>query len=307
MRGQNIEGIVSDLQRFSLHDGPGIRTTVFMKGCPMRCFWCHNPETWARQPQLRIALSRCTGCGACLEACAAGAIRLKQGAALTDRALCVGCGACTQVCATGARSVCGRTYGPEALVEELMKDSAYYRNTGGGVTFSGGEPLMQSDFVAEAAGRLREKGVGVAVETALCVPEEALRRMLVHLTYAIADIKMLDEEEHRRATGVGLERILSNFEVLADAGIPLLVRTPVIPGVNDTREAIGRIAGFLRGRKALDGYELMPYHPYGEVKYEEMGLGRPAPIDARGLSRSVQALAESAREAGLACVRVSGA
>lgn len=306
MREPNIEGMVSDIQRFSLHDGPGIRTTVFMKGCSMRCFWCHNPETWSKSAQMRFMENRCTGCGACVSRCPEKALRLTDEGPRVDRARCAECGLCAHACIAGARTLCGKRYTPDELAAELRKDLPYYKNTGGGVTFSGGEPLLQADFLCATAALLKDAGISIAMETALNCDAEAVRAVLPFMDYVIADIKLLNEEKHRRATGVGLNRILPNFELVRQSGKKLLVRTPVIPGVNDDEHSIVEIARFIAGSPTLDGYELMPYHRYGAAKFGELGIEEQSiSLSTDGLYDKCLALAESARACGLETVMVA--
>ena len=299
-----ISGLITDIQRFSLHDGPGIRTTVFLKGCPLRCFWCHNPETWVGKPEVQFFQDRCIGCGSCLKACPLGLHVQDDGRREFRRGQCIACGKCIDVCCTGALAMAGKWWTPHDLLKELIKDRSFYEHSGGGITLSGGEPLMQSGFCLQVLQLCKEAGLHTAIETSAFCRWEDLGGLLPWLDMVIMDIKHLDDEKHKEATGVSNEVILRNTRKLAEAGIPLLIRTPVIPSFNDTPEAIGAIAEFIRPFRNLYYYELMPFHGMAKGKYQSLGLKNKAESLHRPEQETLLALAQCAREKGIADVRI---
>lgn len=297
-----VDGIVFEVREFCLHDGPGIRTTVFFKGCPLRCAWCHNPEGLTPEPELLVNRAACTGCGACEKACPLGgsAQRRPNGADTPDSsrafqpADCTACGACVAVCPQGCRRVCGRRVSAESLADELRRNEAFFLQYNGGVTFSGGEPLMQAAFAVSLATRLRP--VHVAVETSGYASPERYRDVVQAVDLVIQDLKHPDAEEHRRYTGVDPAPIWTNLAWLKASGKPFIARIPLIPGVNDAPETLAGFADLLVGPSGLTGVELLPYHLTAGAKYALVGLeyappfdpdrplnADPAPFIARGL------------------------
>ena len=267
---------ISNLQRFSLDDGPGIRTTVFFKGCNLRCAWCHNPECISGGHTLQLLQDACTGCGGCVSACRQGVHHIDQnGRHHLDRSLCVGCGACAYQCTHGALTLIGTRYEPESLLQELLKDRRYYETSGGGVTFSGGEPLLHPDYLVRMLELCRGAGLHTAVDTAGCVPFPVLERVLPLADLFLYDIKLWTSERHQAATGVPNQLILENLRRLTDAGGAVYLRTPIIPGYNDDLEELGCIARFLAdlpARGQVQKIQLLPYHNYGVGKYVSIGL-----------------------------------
>lgn len=237
-----MTGIITDIQKFSLTDGEGIRTTVFLKGCNMRCLWCHNPETLLPQPQQAVYPEKCIHCGHC------------------DR------------CPTGARVTLGREATAQAVFEELLSDLPYYLASGGGVTLSGGEPLLQAAFSAELLALCREAGIHTAVETNLSLPFARLEALLPVLDIVYYDLKAMDDRLHRDWTGVSNKPVLANARRLAALGVPAEVRTPLIPGCTATAENVAAIAAFLGGLGNVRAYELLNYNPLGEPKYAALGM-----------------------------------
>jgi pyruvate formate lyase activating enzyme len=300
-----MTGIVSDIQRFSLHDGPGIRTTVFLKGCNLRCFWCHNPETLRHRPELQTFPEKCIGCSACLTACRNGAHALEDGKKVFRRALCVGCGACARSCYAEGLVLIGREMTVEEAFAEVMQDRDFYQDSGGGVTVSGGEPLFQRDFTRALLERCKAEGLHTAIETNLAWPWETVAAVLPVTDLVMLDIKTLDAAKHAEGTGVSNRRILDNARRLARTDKPLIARTPVIPGFNDAPEDIRAIAAFLAEFPNLLSYELLPYHPLATGKYESLGIEYRASGLKRPPKETMRALAADAREAGIA-VKTAG-
>ena len=300
---QDLCGLITNVQRFSIHDGPGIRTTVFLKGCPLRCFWCHNPETWRFKREVQLFPDRCIGCGACLERCPQGAHVQVDGQRQFRRELCQACGRCVETCYAECLVMAGRWWTPEELLQELLRDREFYQQSGGGITLSGGEPLMQQRFSLRVLQLCKGEGLHTAIETSAFGRWRELEELLPWLDLIMLDIKLMDEGEHRAATGVSNRRILANAQRLGQAPVPLIVRTPVIPTVNDTPEAIGAIALFIRDWPSLRGYELMPFHRLAEGKFRSLGLTYRASSLVAPTKETMEALARSAREAGVAQVK----
>jgi pyruvate formate lyase activating enzyme len=291
-----VDGIITDIQRFCVHDGPGIRTTVFFKGCNLRCAWCHNPETILPQPQLQVHPDKCIACGACLAACPRGAHTAVDGQRNFNRRLCTACGTCVRTCYAEALKLVGREVAGPAVLAEVLEDRAFYANSGGGVTLSGGEPLCQQAFAIEVLRLCRDAGVHTAIETNLAWPWEHVEPVLPWLDLLMADIKTMDTALHRQWTGTGNERVLDNVRRLAGRDLPLIIRTPVIPGVNDTEKEIGRIADFIADLPNLQYYELLPYHPLGLGKYASLGMASSIPEDLRLDGERLKELAAVARQ-----------
>lgn len=268
-RSLKEEGIVFDIQRFSIHDGPGIRTLVFLKGCPLRCLWCCNPESQAFSPELLFDPGKCISCKTCAETCPRGAISVTGERLFFERELCQGCGKCAQVCYSGARMIAGRKMSVEEVLEEILKDTLFYRNSGGGVTLGGGEPLAQPDFAAAMLEASKKKRLHTAIETAGHIPWVHFEKVLPYTDLFLFDVKHMDPEVHRNFTGKDNALILANLERLARKG-SVIVRTPVIPGFNDTQDQIGAIARFAH-RLGICELHLLPYHRLGEGKYRLLG------------------------------------
>ncbi len=291
-------GIVFNVQRASFHDGPGIRTTVFLKGCPLRCPWCHNPEGIAPWPQVMVNPERCLGCGACTAACSRPKGPLASGAALGEEG-CRACGQCLDACPTAARQPVGRRWGVDELLQEVVKDRAAYEISGGGVTFSGGEPLAQPAFLLACLEACRREGVATAVDTCGVAPEEVVVAAAQRTDLLLWDIKHLDPARHLEATGAPLEMVLANLHRVAAVGVPIWLRVPVIAGFNDDRdtfEALCRLAGSVSG---VTRVALLPYHRTGTAKAARLGLAPGvAPLAAPARER-VEAMAAALRAAGV--------
>lgn len=272
-----MEGSISDIKRMSVHDGPGIRTTLFMKGCPLRCLWCHNPENLRMEPALSFTQKLCVGCGACADVCPHGVHHLAEGKHTLQYDSCRLCGACVDACLPGALKIYGKKAAPKEVAELLLEDTVFYMESGGGVTFSGGEPLLQSKFLAETMKLLKQHGIHIAVDTCGEVPWSAFTDVLPYTDLFLFDIKHLDSEAHRRGTGRGNERILVNLERLGKEGSAVEIRTPVIPGYNDNMEHLQSIAQLLRQHPTVRTWRLLPYHSMAKGKYEALGMEYPMP------------------------------
>lgn len=265
----SVKGLITNIQRFSLDDGPGIRTTVFFQGCSLHCAWCHNPETIPKLPVLRYHAALCIGCKACAAVCPNSAHRFSQGIHTINRILCTNCGSCTNVCPADALHLSGRLYTAEELTEELVRDKAFYRNSNGGVTFSGGEPMLQTDFLARVLAGCRRRQLHTAVDTAGNVDWEHFERILLDTDLFLYDIKLISPSLHRECTLVSNARIQDNLLRLIARSAAVLVRIPLIPAFHDDQE-LEKLAAFLAPLK-LQRIELLPYHRYGIGKYEELG------------------------------------
>jgi len=298
-------GRIFDIQRFSTHDGPGIRTTVFFKGCPLRCFWCQNPEGLSIDIELDFVAQRCAGCGECVKACPTGAHVFEHGAHRVERDRCRLCGAGAEVCLAGALSLVGRETTAEDVVATVLQDRVYYERTDGGVTLSGGEPLMQPDFAADILARCRDEGIHTALDTCLECASDALCRVLPLTDLFLIDLKHMDDTRHRAGVGRGNQQIVANAETIAAADAPVIVRVPVAPTFNDSVEAIRAIAEFATRFPRLVHLELLPLHRLGEAKYENLGL-KPQTSHLEPLSRRrIAELADAAQRAGVP-VKVAG-
>lgn len=273
-----MEGMVFNIQKFSVHDGPGIRSIVFLKGCPLACRWCSNPEGIHKNPQFFFREDRCIGeneCGLCKEGCKKQAIQMEDGRPVFLRELCGDCTDCAEVCPSKAIERTGRWMTPEEVLEEVLKDDGFYSRSGGGLTLSGGEPLLQAEFAAELLDQARKSGLTSAIETTGCVSWEQAEPVFRRLDVIHYDLKSMDTEKHRQFTGVGNELPKENFQILCKTfpEKPIIVRTPVIPGFNDTPEDIQKIIDFIaenRGEAKVI-YELLPYHAFGVMKYQYLG------------------------------------
>jgi len=260
------------MQRFSVHDGPGIRTTIFLKGCSLRCFWCQNPEGIHLKPEIMFFQDRCIGCGRCLTACPEGARLIRDGKPAYLREKCVACGKCTQTCYAGASVLAGKLMTVDEVAEEVLRDRIFYETSKGGVTLSGGDPLVQHNFSLSLLERCKDEELHTAIETAANCPWNVLAKLLPATDLIMMDIKHLDPNKHREVTGVSNELILENARRLAQTDKPLIIRVPVVPTVNDSPEDIEAIAQFVQSFPNLQYLELLPFHRLGESKYHALGL-----------------------------------
>lgn len=253
-----LKGTIFDIERNSYVDGPGIRTTVFFKGCNLKCAWCHNPESQSSKPQMMFYRDKCIDCGKCSEIC-------------ENKENCTLCGKCTIYCPVDARRVCGKEYTADEVLSEVIKDKAFYDNSGGGVTFSGGECMLQVEFLVELLKKCKENGIHTAIDTAGHVPFESFKKVLPFTDLFLYDIKLFDSEKHQKYVGANNDLILENYKKLIENGANVIVRIPVIEGVNDTVEEMKNIKNFFNKVGTPKKIELLPYHAMGENKYLAIG------------------------------------
>ena len=263
-------GLVFNIQRFSLHDGPGIRTTVFLKGCPLECRWCHNAEGQSFGPQSLVKTELCTACGACAEHCPSGAVTISEGRAVTDRELCTACGSCVDVCLQDSRSIAGREMSVAEVAALAARDKVFYDRTGGGVTFSGGEAMAQIDFLSEALAACKAAGLRTAVDTAGCVPWSSFARVLDWTDLFLYDLKIMDAARHREQTGASNKPVLENLGRLARSGAEIIVRIPIVPTVNDDDANLEAVLAYLV-QHGLTRVDLLPFHQLGRGKAPRVG------------------------------------
>lgn len=292
-------GIVFDIKKYSINDGPGIRTTIFLKGCPLHCEWCHNPESQSPRPEMIIRPGRCDLCGACLDACQHGAITWSLAGPLTDRETCQRCGECAQVCYSEARQMAGRRMSLDEVLTEIRQDQAFYEESGGGVTLSGGEPLFQKDFSLAILKACRKQDIHTVLDTCGHASWQAFEQIAPFVDLFLYDLKAIDPIKHLQTTGQSNERILENLERLSGSGASLLVRIPVIPGVNTDEYEMGRIGAFLSSLPQPPPVELLPYHNIAEAKYAGLDIPYALPDLQPPTADQMEAFAGLLRNFGL--------
>ena len=272
MKEKTDKGLVFDIQRASLHDGPGIRTTVFLKGCPLNCLWCHNPEGISSSPLVFLKQDKCLLCRKCLEACEHGGHLFTDGHHEIDREKCIVCGGCIGECSQAALKVVGKEMSVGEVMTEVLADVDFYRNSGGGLTLSGGEPLLQFQFSMELLKRSRKEGIHTCLETSGVTSPGRFQEILPWVDYLLFDYKVTDPEIHKKYVGVDNRQILLNLDTACRFGIPVVLRCPIIPGINDDEQHFMGICELEKKYPALESIELMPYHNMGFYKAESIGL-----------------------------------
>jgi len=263
-------GTVFNIQRYSIHDGPGIRTTVFLKGCPLNCWWCQNPESQLSGQEMVFWEDRCIGCEACFLNCPSAAIQMENKKPVTDKNGCNLCGECSRICPTNAREMIGKKITAEEIIKEVEKDLVFYKESGGGVTFSGGEPLGQSEFLEILLIYCQKKKIHTAVDTSGYISWEILSKISSKVNLFLYDLKIMDNKRHKKYTGISNELILENLKKLSSVHNNIFVRFPVIPGINDDYQNIKEMGEFLSSLKIAQ-VNLLPYHYIGVDKYRRLG------------------------------------
>jgi pyruvate formate lyase activating enzyme len=266
-----LKGTVFNISRYAVHDGPGIRTTVFLKGCPLNCLWCHNPEGINPKPEIIYLKSRCIGCNDCVNTCVKGAIK-KNDTLKIDYTKCDLCGECVEVCPSSALEIAGKEMTAPEMMEIIERDVPFYEQSGGGVTFSGGEPAMQHEFLAEILKMCKNRGIKTAIDTSGYIDPDILSNLTENADLILYDIKMIDPQKHKKWTGAPNDLILNNLVTLSGKRTEITVRLPLIPDVNDNRTEIEAICKFLSEHTNIKEINLLPYHDIARDKFERLGM-----------------------------------
>lgn len=272
-------GIITTIQRMSVHDGPGIRSTVFFKACNMHCFWCHNPETWSSGIQVGYIESKCIGCGKCVEICPEKAWSIDSGKAKIDRDKCQNHNKCAEECYVSAIVAVGKKYSVKDIIELIQQDLVYFKDSNGGITLSGGEPLLQASFAKELLKECKVLGIHTAIETNLSVSWKWIEELIPLVDLWMCDLKHSDPIIHKEWTGLTNTTVLSNLSRLSDKNHSIIIRTPIVPGFNDSPGVIENICDTVETIEGLVYYELLPFHPLGFNKYNNFGISNPLPAD----------------------------
>jgi len=265
-------GVIINIQKYSVHDGPGIRTTVFLKGCPLSCWWCHNPESQNPNHEIMFFEERCTGCGVCVKRCPKKAISMVNNAPTVEESNCIFCGKCADFCPNNAREYVGKNMTVQELMKEIIKDEVFYEESNGGVTFSGGEPLIQGEFLYEVLKSCKERGIHTAVDTCGCAAWEKLEKISEKVDLFLYDLKLMNNERHKKYTGTENVIILENLKRLSAKGANIFVRMPIISGINADDEHIDEAVKFLSNINVIQ-VNLLPYHKMGMDKYRRLKMG----------------------------------
>ncbi len=265
-----MNGTIINIQRYCVDDGPGIRTTIFLKGCPLHCEWCHNPESQLSKPELMYDAKKCILCGNCVNVCPNECHHIENKHSF-NRNKCIGCGRCTQTCHTNALELYGKILSTQEVFEEVKRDKIFYDISGGGVTISGGEPLYQYKFTAEILKLCKENGIHTAIETSGFASSESLLEVVKYCDLILFDIKETDEEKHKTHTGASLSTILKNLKIINENKIPFIIRAPIIPTINDNEKHFLDLKNLSKSLEFCKGVEIMPYHKLGAYKYELLG------------------------------------
>jgi pyruvate formate lyase activating enzyme len=294
------KGIVFDIQRFSVHDGPGIRSIVFLKGCPLRCRWCSNPESQRKEPEIMFVERNCIGCGRCTEVCPTGALQIIPSFKI-DYSKCTKCGNCVDVCYSEALNFAGIPRSVQEVMSELKKDHIHYKRSGGGITLSGGEPLAQPDYVEELLKACKARGWHTAIETTAFTSEAVLEQVLPWLDLVLLDIKHTDDRKHQEFVGRSNEKIIENARFIGQFGVPIIIRVPVIPTFNDGMDEMENIASFASSIKGVKEMHLLPYHRLGENKYGYLNYDYRMKGIQPPTNEKMQELKNVVEEKGLIC------
>jgi pyruvate formate lyase activating enzyme len=300
--------LITSIQKYSIHDGDGIRTTVFFKGCGLHCQWCHNPETQSYKKQLLCDREKCVGCGCCEAACPEHAVSISEGKASTDKNLCCACGICTDYCNLNLREIAGKEYSVDELIKELKKDEMFYEQSGGGVTLSGGEVMTADiDEIETLCKKLVFLGITVTIDTCGYAPFENYKRILPYVDTFLYDIKTLDPDLHEKYIGKGYELIFDNLEKLSAAGARIYIRIPMIKEVNGSEEAMKNIISYLKEKNIRAAcVNLLPYHNTGSSKYERLGID----YEGKGLhapdQKEMEGFVELFKKAGFTNTKIGG-
>ncbi len=279
-------GTIFDIQRNALHDGRGIRTVVFLKGCPFSCVWCCNPESIDPRPQLGYLENFCEHCGACVDKCARKVFNIKSGKLAVDFAACVACGACIDACPYNALKIYGKKMDSDDVIREVLKDRAYFDATGGGLTLSGGDPLYQLDFAVELLRKAKKEGLHTTIETEGYYGKEEFAEVLKYVDYLFLDYKITNPSDHLKYTGVERDRVMKTLDYVASYGVKITVRCIITPGINDNDDHFKTIAELSRKYHNVEKIEIMPYHEFGKNKYYTIGR-KPFEVESGSVPREV--------------------
>jgi pyruvate formate lyase activating enzyme len=293
-----MTGRVLEIERLCVHDGPGIRTTIYLKGCPLHCRWCHNPESVSPDPEIGFSQQKCIGCGKCAEVCPTGAHVFRDGVHLLSRDLCRACGKCVEACLPGALEYCGREVAAEEAAAAVLEDRTFYATSGGGCTLSGGEPLWQAGLCAEVLELLRNEGIHCAIDTCGAVEWESFQAVLPYTDMFLYDVKHTDDRLHREHTGSSCRPILDNLRRLSECGVPIEIRIPTIPGFNADEQSMAAMGDLLAGLPNVVGVRLLPYH-LARSKYEKVGRPDTMPHVPPPDAATMDAAAAILRDCGL--------
>lgn len=303
----NNQPTLFNIQKFSTEDGPGIRTTLFFKGCPLVCSWCHNPEGINSKPEIMWYDVDCLRCGDCVVSCPEKALKLIENKIIINRKICKTCGTCVEKCDVGAREIIGKKWTANDLLNEVLKDKTFYETSNGGITLSGGEPMLYYDFLLDFLPKLKSHNIHIALDTCGFYSKERLAKILEFIDLVLFDLKILDEEKHKEYTGVGVEQILNNAVIIAEKKIPMWIRTPIIPKHTSANNNIEQIAKFIKDNlPTVQRYDLLAFSNMCKSKYER--LGKQFVLENENLlsSSRMQELVEIVKSCGIDCVQWSG-